>query len=144
MSAQGVGALHFVDGMINAEKYQEVLQSHLMPSIPPLSSEFGEFIYQQDGASCHTARSTKQWLVDNEIPLLEWPSGSPDLSPIETLWGNMKKYLKKNPTASKQLLKVRLEEIWSAVTPEYCQKLVRTMPQRIKAVIERKGDVTNW
>lgn len=71
MSAQGVGRLHVINGTMNAEKYKNVLADHLAPSIPPLSSEYGEFVFQQDGASCHTARKMRfQCLVGHpEAPI---------------------------------------------------------------------------
>lgn len=144
MSAQGVGSLHIVDGNMNAEKYKSVLGEHLMPSIPQLSSEYGEFIFQQDGASCHTARTTKAWLTENEVPVLPWPSSSPDLSPIETLWGKMKRHLRKQPCSTKNELIVALKSIWTSITDEFCQNLVATMSRRVNDVIRQKGDVTNW
>ncbi|KAL0829812.1 hypothetical protein ABMA28_003295 [Loxostege sticticalis] len=100
MSAQGVGGMQFVDGSINAARYQNLLEESLLPSIPPLKHQ-DSFIFQQDGASCHTARTTKTWLLAKSIPTIEWPSNSPDLSPIETLWWKMKKVLRKNPSRSK-------------------------------------------
>lgn len=144
MSAQGVGSLYVVDGIMNAEKYRKVFEDHLLPSIPSLSTEYGEFIYQQDGATCHTAKSTMAWLDEKQIPVLAWPSGSPDLSPIETLWGRMKRHLQKNPCATKQALIDELFKIWGCITPEYCSGLVSTMTRRLKDVKIRKGDVTNW
>lgn len=136
--------LHIVDGNMNAEKYRKVLGEQLKPSIPQLSTEYGEFIFQQDGASCHTARATKAWLAENEIPILDWPSGSPDLSTLETLWGKMKRYLKNHPCPTKYELIVALKSTWASITDEYCHKLVDTMSHRVNDVITRKGDVTNW
>lgn len=144
MSAQGLGSLHIVDGNMNAEKYQKVLADHLLPSIPNLSTEYGEFIYQQDGATCHTARSSMKFLLDNEVPVLPWPSSSPDLSPIETLWGKIKNHLRKNPCATKPALVESLKSVWASITDEYCHNLVSTMARRCNDVILKKGDVTNW
>lgn len=84
MSAQGLGHLHFVEGTVNAVKYQNILETSLIPSIPVLKHR-NAYTFQQDGASCHTARTTKAWFDRNQIPTMEWPSSSPDLSPVETL-----------------------------------------------------------
>ncbi len=55
-SDAGPGRLHFVDGTIlNAVHYQQVLQESLLPSIAALLRPLGDFIFQQDGATCHTA-----------------------------------------------------------------------------------------
>ncbi|KAJ8972834.1 hypothetical protein NQ317_001094, partial [Molorchus minor] len=61
---------------------------------------------------------------DYGIPLLEWVSSSPDLSPIETLWHEMKKVLRKYPARTIPELQQRLQEIWDSYTPELCQGLV--------------------
>lgn len=144
MSAKGVGILHFIDGTVNAARYQTILSECLLPSLEKLS-EFGEYVFQQDGASCHTAKSTKKWLQDHNIPTLQWPSGSPDLSPIESLWGIMKKRLRDHPQTTKEGLRLELQRIWDTeITPEMCKSLIETMPSRIKAVKNAKGDVSQY
>lgn len=142
MSAQGVGRLQFIDGTVNAEKYKSILEESLLPSIPKLKLR-NSFTFQQDGASCHTAKTTMAWLKSKKIPTMSWPSSSPDLSPIETLWWKMKK-LRKDPSRSKADLKEKLSCVWNGITPEECRELVDSMPFRIKAVLDAKGDATKW
>lgn len=144
MSAKGLGSLHFVDGIVNAVKYQSILEHHLLPSIKDLSSPEGEYIFQQDGATCHTAKTSKLWLQNHNVPLMEWPSSSPDLSPIETVWHIMKKELRRNPIRTVEQLKLKLKQIWDSISVNQCQDLVNTMSRRCEAVIIRKGDVTQW
>ena len=57
MSNNGVGNLHFIDGMVNAVKYQCILEQSLLPSLERLHPE-GDYVFQEDGASSHTAKST--------------------------------------------------------------------------------------
>lgn len=144
MSSQGVGRLCFINGTVNAARYQTILQEELLPSIGNLQLQGGEFIFQQDGAACHTAKTVTAWLQEMNIPVLPWPSNSPDLSPIETLWHEMKKALRTTPVRTVPELKSKLTEIWGNFKPEFCQKLVGTMPKRIQAVLKRKGDCTQW
>ncbi len=44
-----------------------------------------DFIFQQDLAPAHTAKSTKSWLNDHGVGVLDWPANSPDLNPIENI-----------------------------------------------------------
>lgn len=143
MSAKGLGTLKFIEGTVNAQKYQDILQESLLPSVASLYP--GEdYIFQQDGASCHTAKSTKKWFGENSVKVLSHPSSSPDLNPIETLWHKMKQYLRNNPQRTLPELHAKLQDIWDNFTPEFCQGLVNSMPDRVRAVIRAKGDVTSY
>lgn len=144
MSAKGVGRLYFIDGIVNTDKYLTILKECLLSTMEETLNSGEDFIFQQDGAACHTSKRALKWFQDNNIPLLEWVSSSPDLSPIETLWHKMKKALRAAPARSVGELKTRLREIWHGFTAQDSQELVNTMPRRIHAVIKAKGDVTQW
>jgi transposase len=48
--------------------------------------DFGStHIFQQDGDSKHTATITKNWLMENNITLLDLSPNIPDLNPIENI-----------------------------------------------------------
>lgn len=143
MSAKGVGQLHFINGTVNAEKYINILEENLIPSISKLA-DCGEYTFQHDGASPHTAKKTKQWLQENNINILEWPSSSPDLNPIESMWAIMKRKLRNDPQRTLSGLRCKIQEIWDSITAEECQSLINTMPKRLEAVLKNKGDVTQF
>ena len=81
MIAQGVGHFHIIDGIVNSAHYQEILSQNLLPTMCS-DNNLQNYIFQQDGASCHTAKSSKLWLKNNNISVLDWPSSSPDLNPL--------------------------------------------------------------
>ena len=106
----------------------------------------GVTYFQQDSAPCHVSKVTKKWFADNHIMLLEkWPPNSPDLNVIENCWSIMKtKVSLHRPSSEKDLLHI-LKTVWvTEISPEYCRKLVRSMPYRIQAVLDNKGYPTKY
>ncbi len=84
MSSAGVGPLCFLKTSVTAPVYQEILVHFMLPSADQLFKD-ADFIFQQDLAPAHTAKSTKSWLNDHGVGVLDWPANSPDLNPIENL-----------------------------------------------------------
>ncbi len=72
MSSAGIGPFCFLKTNVTAPVYQEILE-HLIPSADQLFKD-ADFISQQDLAPAHTAKSTKSWLNDHGVGLLDWPA----------------------------------------------------------------------
>ncbi len=85
MSSAGVGPLCFLKANVTAPVYQEILEHFELPSADQLFKD-ADFIFQQNLAPAHTAKSTKSWLNDHGVGVLDWPANSPDLNPIENIW----------------------------------------------------------
>ncbi len=86
MSSAGVGPLCLLKTNVTAHIYKEMLEHFMLPSADQLFKD-ADFIFQQDLAPAHTAKSTKSWLND-------WPANSPDLNPVENLWGSVKRKMR--------------------------------------------------
>ena len=83
-----------VGGGMNSARYQQqVLDGDLKDFYHQVSKEESRVEFQQDGATSHHSRSRMMWFHQNQIPLFYHPSRSPDLSPIEPVWLELKKCL---------------------------------------------------
>ncbi len=70
MSSAGVGPLCFFENNATAPVYQEILEHFMLPSADQLFKD-ADFIFQQDLAPAHTAKSTKSWLNDHGAGVLD-------------------------------------------------------------------------
>ncbi len=93
MSSAGVGPLCFLKTNITAPVYQYILEHFMLPSADQLFKD-ADFIFQQDLAPAHTAKNTKSWLNDHGVGVLDWPAHSPDLNPIDNIWGIVKRKMR--------------------------------------------------
>ena len=137
-----IGRLHVCEGIMNSDKYINVLQRRLLPFINDVGPDV---IYQQDGAPCHTSRKSMNWLKEHNIEVLDWPGNSPDLNPIENLWFIMKRKVEKLGPKTKEELISAVIRVWNHdLDDSLLKRLVCSMPKRINAVIKAKGNVTKY
>ncbi len=68
----------FLKSNITAPVYHDILEHFMLPSADQIF-KYADFIFQQDLAPAHTAKSTKRWLNDHGVGVLDWPANSPDL-----------------------------------------------------------------
>ncbi len=123
-------------------------RSHLPGNFswPSADKLYGDayFIFQQDLAPAHTAKGTKSWFNDHGVTVLDWPANSPDLNPIENLWGIVKRKMRDTRPNNADELKATVKETWASIPPQQCHKLITSMPRRIEAVIKAKGAPTKY
>ncbi len=143
MSSAGVGPLCFLKSTVNAAIYQDILEHFMLPSADKLYGD-ADFIFQQDLAPAHTAKGTKSWFNDHGVTVLDWPANSPDLNPIENLWGIVKRKMRDTRPNNADELKATVKETWASIPPQQCHKLITSVPRQIEAVIKAKGAPTKY
>ncbi len=124
-------------------------RSHLPGNFRVLHASFklygdADFIFQQDMAPAHSAKSTKSWFNDHGVTVLDCPANSPDLNPIETIWGIVKRKMRDTRPNNVDDLKAVIKTNCASITPEQCHSLITFMPHRIDAVIHAKGGPTKY
>lgn len=107
MAASGVGNLYFIENVMDRWVYLDILKGQLKDSVGKLSLG-NDFIFQQDNDPKHTSLIVKEWLLYNVPKQLHSPPQSPDLNPIEHLWEELERRIRKHSITSKASLKARL------------------------------------
>jgi len=103
-------------------------------------------ILQHDNAPVHTAKKIKELLDFNNCQLLKWPALSPDLNPIENVWGYIKKQLKESISATSSIedVKNKTIDLWNNISQKMLISVVVSMRARLRQVIEKQGESTKY
>ena len=80
----------------------------------------------------------------HRIQLLEWPSQSTDLNPIENLWRDLEHRFIGLKAKNKVEKFRQLQEKWSEIPVETLNHLIECMPRRCQAVIDSKDYPTKY
>lgn len=119
----------------------------VLPHVVPRRQEYGaQLRFQQDGARPHTAHHTMGVLQQHDIELINHPSLSPDLNPIEHAWDELDRRIRKRvpqPQDIWELLVMVLEE-WDGIEQAVLDNLINSMPRRVTAVRRARGGNTTY
>ena len=143
MTTQGRSELVEVAGNLNSHRYRdEILRPHMLP----YAGAMDEFILMQDNARPHTARIIYQFLEEEGIEVMDWPSKSPDLNPIEHLWDQLGKRVARRMTtrSTRADLSHFLQEEWVHIPQQNIRNLVNSMRRRCMAVSAAQGSHTRY
>lgn len=95
-------------------------------------------------AQAHKSKAVKEFMVKNNIRVLNWPGNSPGLNPIENAWHVMKTKLESSHPSSIKNLTEELKKIWIYFNASYFSTLAASMPRRIQSVLKSKGNMSKY
>ncbi|GFT75989.1 uncharacterized protein TNCV_1255121 [Trichonephila clavipes] len=124
-------------GNLTGQRYvDDILRPHVGPF---LNGVLGE-IFQQDNARPHTARVAQDFL--RHFHTLPWPALSPDLSPVERVWDQLKR--QKPSCHSVHDLELAVQDLWAHLPQDSIRCLINSMPDRVMACIAAGGGPTRY
>ncbi|CAJ0968613.1 unnamed protein product [Ranitomeya imitator] len=128
-----------VNDLKAAHKVRLLKKAHVQPCLKFANEHLDD---SQDYDPKHTAKATKEWLKKKHIKIMEWPSQSPDLNPIENLWRELKlRVAKRQPQNFNDLEMICKEEL-TKIPPDTCANLIISYNKRLTAVLANKGFAT--
>jgi transposase len=150
--ANGVGPLKRINEIMDGKIYHGILVTHAVPKMRELirtSPQGTRWTFQHDNDPKHTAKKNRRYLdsktigeLKQSMSIMEWPSQSPDLNPIENVWRFLKLRLSRRvprPSNLNQLFEAVKEE-WKKLPTLFLKHLARGMPRRVQAVLKAHGD----
>ncbi|KAG3082880.1 hypothetical protein PC121_g5918 [Phytophthora cactorum] len=143
-SDKGKSKLAILRGRQNSGDYIYTLSEYMLPFA---HANYGvDYVFQQDNASIHASRETKQFLQEMQVNIMVWPARSPDYNPIENVWSAMasRVYAHGRQYDSVDQLEAAIFAAWDSIEQEYLLKLLKSMPRRCLAVIKGKGALTKY
>ncbi|GFW67103.1 transposable element Tcb2 transposase [Trichonephila clavipes] len=115
-------------GTLTGQRYvDDILRLHVGPFLNGLP----EAIFQQDNARPHIERVAQDFL--RHFQTLPWPARSPNLSPVERAWNQLKRQM---PSChSVHDLELAVQDLWAHLPQDNIRCLINTIPDRVAACI---------
>ncbi|CAF2761239.1 unnamed protein product [Rotaria sp. Silwood2] len=103
-----------------------------------------QMVFQQDNDPKHTSHVVNNWFRKKGIERLFWPPFSPDVNPIEHLWDELERRMKKHQPKNQDQLRQTLQAEWEGIGLDVTKKLVESVPSRLYECYRMKGYPTKY
>lgn len=144
ISSKGATRVVMFSGIMNAKRLAKVLEAGLLPFINQKFSE-GHCLFH-DNDPKHASHHVADFFKQNDVNWWPTPPESPDLNPIENIWGSMKQYLRTcYKPKNLQELKDGIERFWVTLTPHVCQQYIDHITKKVMPkVVSVQGDPSGY
>ena len=133
ISARGATKIILFDGIMTAKRLEKIFEAGLLPFIRRFPR--GHRLYQ-DNDPKHSSKLIGKFFEDKKVNWWYTPPESPDLNPIELVWGSMKNYLRNTwKPRNLEQLKEGIKNFWSTLTPEICRQYISHLKKVIPRVV---------
>ncbi|GFW67714.1 uncharacterized protein TNCV_3445861 [Trichonephila clavipes] len=130
---------------VNSDRYRAMITSFFIPELN--NHDVQELWFQQDGATCHTARATIDLLKDtfgerliSRFGPVNWPPRSCDLTPLDYfLWGYVKLLVYADKTQSFDHLEDNIRRVIADIRPQMLEKVIENWTSRLDYIRASRG-----
>ncbi|GFU27064.1 uncharacterized protein TNCV_280471 [Trichonephila clavipes] len=122
---------------VNGDRYRAMITNFFIPELN--NHDVRELWFQQDGATCHTARATIDLLKDtlgdrliSRFGPVKWPPRSCDLTPLDYfLWGYVKSLVYADKPQTLDHLKDNIRRVIADIRPQMLEKVIENWTSRL-------------
>ncbi len=146
VSYEGATKIHFCDAGVktNAAVYEKMLDDVVEPLNRSLFENTEDWCFQQDSAPAHKAKRIQKWLADNVpdfIATNDWPSGSPDLNPLDySLWSKLEERACARSHRNLDSLKRSIKKAARELPLATIRESIDDWPKRLRLCVKKRGD----
>ena len=101
-------------------------------------------ILQFDNDPKHRSLKALKFYKENNIKIIDWPSNSPDLNPIENIWAKIKNKICWQEFDNINKLRKRVEKEWDSLTKKNLQIYSNSMNNRIESCLLLNEKITKY
>ena len=137
---RGATKIIIFTGKLCATRLVKIFETGLIPFVKEVHVYPHKHRLMQDNDPKHSSRLAHSFLESNGIYWWKTPPESPDLNPIENVWGSLKAFLRDRykPCDLASLI-CGIKTFWRSLTPTICKKYVHHIHHVIPKVIEENG-----
>ncbi|GFS77532.1 transposable element Tcb2 transposase [Trichonephila clavipes] len=130
---------------VNGDGYRAIITNFFIPELN--NHDVQELWFQQDGATCHTARATIDLLKDtfgdcliSRFGPVNWPPRSCDLIPLDYfLWGYVKSLVYADKPQTLDHLEDNIRRVIADIRPQMLEKVIEKWTSRLDYIRSSRG-----